>query len=406
MEPATWVQIPPGLPNFMLSSPPILLNNLLSCLLLKMPRYTVPEKRLKPLIKRIKSYPGGEEILEYVMSRNIKISTLRNYLYMLIYYHQLVGSYEFNKKNIITFLSRLKTLDVGEWTKARAQKNLKALLNSMGLEDLAKLIQYKKPRNQLQRSDLLSHEDVYAMINATNNTMYKALIMTAYETGARPSELLEMRIKDVDIRGNYGYISIPMTKTSSRTFPIFLSIPYLTNWLNSHPNKRPLAYLWYDNNGKPLHYNAYRKYIRELMDLAGVKTSYRKPYIFRHTRITEMCMYLPSRIVKKLFGIKNEKTLDFYEHLAMQDVEDTLLSFYGEKPRRREPFIKCRSCGARNLPVQEYCAACGVPLSKEAEIITYQKLMENQSLYAKLEEMSKKLETVSEFLKRYHGIEI
>jgi integrase len=365
---------------------------------MEMPRYKISEKHINSLIKTIKSTNGGEKIIKYLLAKNISKGTLRNYLYMLRYYYQVVGEYSFTHENIIKFLSTLKTMKLGDWSKARAKKNLKALLNSLGYKELASIIEYKKPRNKLKRSDLLSHEDIYKLVSMADSTMYKALIMLGYESGARPSELLELKVKDVDIKGNYGYISIPMTKTVSRTFPIFLSVPYITDWLDIHPVRHPDAYLWYSHTGRPLYYDAYRIYLRRLMNKAGIKTEYKKPYILRHTRITEMCRYLPSRIVKKIFGIKDDKTLDYYEHLAMQDVEDSLLGFYGEKPRNSDPYIKCRVCGTVNLPVQKYCAKCQYPLSKEAEIISYPALLEHKDLRDEIKQLRKEFEEYLRFM--------
>jgi uncharacterized OB-fold protein len=104
-----------------------------------------------------------------------------------------------------------------------------------------------------------------------------------------------------------------------------------------------------------------------------------------------MLKYLPSHIVKKMFGIKRDKTLEFYNHLAMQDVEEKLLSFYGEKPKNDDPYIKCRGCNTYNLPIQQYCVKCGRPLSKEAEIISYEALLEHKDIREEIQELREEL---------------
>ena len=34
----------------------------------------------------------------------------------------------------------------------------------------------------------------------------------------------------------------------------------------------------------------------------------------------------------------------YHEHLVMEDVEDRVLSFYGEKSVKKDPYIRCKAC--------------------------------------------------------------
>jgi integrase/recombinase XerD len=63
----------------------------------------------------------------------------------------------------------------------------------------------------------------------------------------RPHEILNLRIKDIAFKttGNYQYAEVLVNgKTGSRPIPLISSIPYVKDWLDSHPQRgNPNAYL-------------------------------------------------------------------------------------------------------------------------------------------------------------------
>ena len=67
------------------------------------------------------------------------------------------------------------------------------------------------------------------------------------DTSCRPHEILGLRIKDVVFKmaGDRQYAEVLVNgKTGSRTVPLINSIPYLKDWIDSHPQRtNPNAYL-------------------------------------------------------------------------------------------------------------------------------------------------------------------
>jgi len=45
--------------------------------------------------------------------------------------------------------------------------------------------------------ELLSHADVFAIVNACNNPKYRTMILVAYGTGIRLSEITQLRVSDI-----------------------------------------------------------------------------------------------------------------------------------------------------------------------------------------------------------------
>lgn len=82
----------------------------------------------------------------------------------------------------------------------------------------------------------------------------------AFDTSARPHEILSLRIRDIKFcvtvnNKQYVEIRIPDGKTGSLVTVLIESIPYLKEWLLEHPNSsNPNAYIFIIKNGARLTY--------------------------------------------------------------------------------------------------------------------------------------------------------
>jgi len=61
-----------------------------------------------------------------------------------------------------------------------------------------KIYTIDRPRQEKALPEVLSEEEVAAILNATVNLKHKALLMTIYSGGLRISEAVNMKIKDID----------------------------------------------------------------------------------------------------------------------------------------------------------------------------------------------------------------
>ena len=88
----------------------------------------------------------------------------------------------------------------------------------------------------------------------------------ANDTSCRPHELLSLRIKDITFKMSstkkqYAEVNISSSKTRPRTLPLIFSLPYVKDWIDSHPMKNnPNAFLFISladsNHGQKLSENA------------------------------------------------------------------------------------------------------------------------------------------------------
>ena len=65
--------------------------------------------------------------------------------------------------------------------------------------------------------------------------------MIAYDSSCRPSEILGLKIKSIVFKttGQHQYAEILVSgKTGTRPIPLFSALPYIKDWLDSHPQRK------------------------------------------------------------------------------------------------------------------------------------------------------------------------
>ncbi|NAY81927.1 MAG: tyrosine-type recombinase/integrase, partial [Thaumarchaeota archaeon] len=144
--------------------------------------------------------------------------------------------------------------------------------------------------NELQTKTTLTEDEVKALIQASNDPMLRAFISLEDEIGARPSEILNLRIGDIVKDGEDVIVNIRQGKTGYRSIPIIKSVSLLFQWLEIHPFKNdPNAPLWISrsnrNKFQKWSYRACRKALKLLAKKAGIKKDV-SIYTFRHTSAT------------------------------------------------------------------------------------------------------------------------
>jgi len=233
----------------------------------------------------------------------------------------------------------------------------------------------EKPK--VKASEILTEEEIDKLIKAAEHPRDKAFISMLYELGARISEIGNLKIKDIT-RDEYGYLVDLSGKTGHRTPRIIESDPYLTTWLNTHPNREDReSPLWIitagKNKGKKMNYGSFRALIKRLTRKAGIKKRI-YPHLFRHTRVTHLLLkkQINEAQAKIYFGwTPSSKMLAEYAHLVSRDVNDVMLQIHGIKTDKKEekPRIKqCPRCKKINGKEDLFCRYCGSPLDVKTAI--------------------------------------
>ncbi len=237
---------------------------------------------------------------------------------------------------------------------------------------------YKKradKEEKVKATDLITREEFDRLIECIPKVSRypirdKAMLYVMYEFAARPSELLNMRLKDIEVKDNY--VRITTTgKTGVKTLTLVLSYKPLMEWLEMHPLKDdPNAYLWYSKTKGRVSYDRLRIFIKELAKIANIRKDVWL-YLFRHSALTEYEKTYGSSITE-VYGnwVKGSPIRNRYIHLANSDQHYAVLKRYGILDSNNsnsntilEP-IRCYRCNVINEPTAKVCYNCSLILDK------------------------------------------
>ena len=231
---------------------------------------------------------------------------------------------------------------------------------------------------------LLTPEDLRAMLLHAKDDQQRAAIAVLYESGLRAGEFIALNIGSV-VFDEYGAVlTLPKgaqgLKTGSRRVRLFDSVSYLQKWYELHPQKDdPAAPLWLTLGGRGGRSHARRfalsviyNLVRDTARRAGVK-KHVHPHLFRHTAATERArMGWNEGQMRAFFGwSKNSDMPSWYVHLAGMDYENVEIERRGLKGREPAgPALKplvCRVCRTENPMTSTFCSQCRNPVSPAAE---------------------------------------
>lgn len=246
--------------------------------------------------------------------------------------------------------------------------------------DISQIEEMIPPKNWItkQASDMLTGEQVEALIHATTNSRDRALVAVLYEGGFRPVELSRLEWSDVK-NDQYGYVVNTSAKTGKpRYVRLITSAPALAQWQqDSHQDTGPVFRGMREGhkNATGITPHAIADIIKKTAKRAGItndKAVY--PYLLRHSRITHLLEDEVHESVIKLqhWGSLSTPMLATYGHISNVAIDRALLENAGtpmEKKTRGKASpraIQCPACQTINLPGSRWCSQCGTSLTPEA----------------------------------------
>jgi integrase len=293
----------------------------------------------------------------------------------------------------------------------------------------------RKERSPYKPSDIWTAEDNSVFLKYCPEKRDRCYHAMANDTSCRPHELLSLKIKDIIFKlsstgKQYAEVHISESKTRPRTLPLIFSIPYVKDWIDSHPfRNNPNAYLFVSladaNYGQQLSQNAlYKQYTRTYKkrffpQLGSISSSLPEsdksyirnlltkpwnPYLIRHSALTSKSLILKESTLRDHAGWStSSKMPNIYIHYFGNESSKSLLEAYGiEKYQERQTNLleskQCPNCSEPNKADSKFCAKCRMVLSYDAYTETVEQNEKRLDKLAKMEERQEKFELIIQSL--------
>ena len=241
------------------------------------------------------------------------------------------------------------------------------------------ILALKRPKRDLMTktvADILTEEEIKKMIQSCESTRDRAILMMLYDGGFRIGELGKLTWGQI-LFDTYGVVINVDEKTGKpRYVRLLAATPYLAKWKDDYPFEPTGNNLVFTSHQKKaLEYNAIYRQIKRIAERAGIQKNVH-PHIFRHTRITNLIEKgIPESVIKSMmWGSLTTDMFGCYAHLSNQSIDNALLEQAGIKradQKEKDDALapkQCLRCFTICGPTQQFCGACGMPLTDTAAL--------------------------------------
>ena len=171
----------------------------------------------------------------------------------------------------------------------------------------------ERPIKKEKLPKILSKQLVLEMIEKTNNIKHKCFIAMIYSAGLRRSELLNLKIEDID--SNRMTVKVNDGKGGKDRLST-LSVHLLTLLRKYYKEYKPKEYLFEGQKGGKYSAGSVLKVVKAAAKLTGCRQTV-TPHMLRHSFATHLLEDgIDLRKIQHLLGHNSLKTTEIYTHVA------------------------------------------------------------------------------------------
>lgn len=171
----------------------------------------------------------------------------------------------------------------------------------------------ERPRKSRKLPVVLSKEEVRSIISQANNLKHKCIISLLYSAGLRRSELLNLKLTDIESKRML--VRVRDAKGNKDRYTI-LSENVLKDLRIYYKKYRPSNYLFEGQNKEQYSANSIGKVVSNTAKQAGIKIPV-TAHILRHSFATHLLEAgTDIRYIQLLLGHNSTKTTEIYTHVA------------------------------------------------------------------------------------------
>ena len=269
----------------------------------------------KAVQKRKLSEQALREVEKLEMTLTLKgmsKSTIHTYKYMLTIFFSKFMNQDvkvISKESIEGFVYQLiKENNISESFQNQLINGIKAYYEYV-LGMPREFYDIKRPKKQVVIPNVLSEEEVIRIINYPKNIKHRAILWTIYSAGLRISEVVNLRINDINSNDGYIFVKGAKGKKDRKTILSEQLLPLLRNYYIKH---KPSYWLFEGQTGGKYSVTSIRKIFRR-----AVKETNSNPWATVHTlrhSFATHCLQnrISMRHVQNMLGHNSPKTTEIY----------------------------------------------------------------------------------------------
>ena len=261
-----------------------------------------------------------KEYREVLIRRRYSKSTVSTYSAM---FGQFVAHFaptppaELTEEQIKTYMNHLvEKRKLSQSTHNQAINAIKFYYEHvLGLEKKKYWLDRPRKENKLPR--VLSEEDVIRVIAAANNVKHQCMIAMLYSAGLRRSELINLRLQDVDMNRKQVWVRGGKGKKDRVTLLSAHLIVALNHYLDEY---KPNYWLFEGLRRKQYSANSLGAVVKQSAARAGLNRV--TPHMLRHSFATHLMDHgTDTRVIQSLLGHQSIETTQIYTHVTTRNLQ-------------------------------------------------------------------------------------
>ena len=196
-----------------------------------------------------------------------------------------------------------------------------------------------QPKQDKKLPSYLTEEEVTKLLDVRLDTPYsyrnKAMLELLYATGIRVSELISLKLSDVDL--NNAIVRVMGKGSKERIIPLGdIAINYLKLYINTYRpvllKNKTSEFLFINNLQNGITRQGFFKIIKQECKVSGISKNV-SPHILRHSFATHLLSHgADLKVIQDLLGHSDITTTQIYAHLVNEKIKND----YKNHPRYKK----------------------------------------------------------------------
>ena len=240
-------------------------------------------------------------------------------------------------KDVRIFLEYLDKQGISSKSIANKISSLKTFYKYLKTEN-SPLDKIELPKIQKSLPKSLNEEDINKLLDIELNDKFdyrnKAMIELLYATGLRISELINLKITNINF--DQDYVKTIGKGSKERIIPIgeyamyYLKI-YIDLYRNDFLKNKESEYIFISNHGKKMTRQTFFLLLKKIAKEKGIKTDF-SPHTLRHSFATHLLKYgADLRSIQELLGHSSISTTQIYTHVENEKLKSDYNNFHPHK---------------------------------------------------------------------------
>ena len=272
---------------------------------------SLPRPKLPPQIEKALT-----ELEEILLLRRYSWRTIKNYLScfkQFLLHHQPIPPARINRSQIDQYLLHLiKSRNISESTQNQILCSLK-LYYSEVLDQEAKVLSLIRPKRPKKLPYVLTENEITQLFAVIDNLKHRCILMIIYSSGLRISELIQLRMKDLQPTENRLFIYGGKGKKDRCTLLSPKVWKLIEDYLALY---QPVEWLFEGKYGGPYSTRSVQAIFKSAKEKSGINP-YATVHTLRHSFATHLLEKgVDLRYIQELLGHSSSKTTEIYTHIT------------------------------------------------------------------------------------------